>query len=161
MGILFSAGEIVTMAAQLEENGMKFYNEMAAQTRDEESKELFTFLASEEVRHKTLFQKMIGSFQELELSPAEEEQYVNYLGALTGSRIFKSDLNIPEMLEGVKDHIAALEMAINFEKDSIIFYYELKGQTIKSDKRKVDNVINEEKTHLVKLIALRDKLAKK
>ena len=154
MSILFSASEVVTMAIEIEKNGMDFYNALAARVTDEKSKELYTYLAGEEVRHKLTFQKMLDNLKNIELTAADEEEYNHYLKALTSSRVFKSDQSAEELLDELKEEKDAIEFAINAEKDSILFYYELLDQAFDEDRESIERVIKEEKVHLAKLLTL-------
>ena len=158
MSILFSASEAVSMAVEIEKNGVNFYNTLAAETDDEQSKELFSFLAAEEVKHKIFFRKMLENLPEVTLSPAEEEEYGNYLGALAKSRIFTPDLDPMELLNETKNNVAAIDLAIEFEKDSILFFYELMEQAIEEDKKVIEELIKEEKSHFSRLIVLKSRL---
>ncbi len=158
MSILFTASEVVTMAIEIEKNGMNFYNTMSARADRNETKELFTFLAGEEVVHKATFQKMLNHLKNPELTASEGEEYNSYLRALTSSRVFKTDVNVDELVAGVRNDIDAINMAIEAEKDSILFYYELQAQAFDEDKEAIDRVIQEEKSHYAKLINLRGQL---
>lgn len=159
MSILFSAAEVVNMAIAIEKNGMAFYNAIANIADDEQSKELYIHLAGEEVRHKILFQKMLDKLCMPNMSPSEEEEYGNYFNALTSSHIFKENVNMEELVQKAGNHKAALDMAIGFEKDSILFFYELMEQVIEKEKKSVEQVIKEEKDHLAKLVCLRKKIS--
>jgi len=159
MGILFSASEIITMAVEIEKNGMAFYNALAARSKNEKAREMYTVLAAEEVRHQVTFKKMLNELKELELSASEEEEYNSYLGALTSSRVFRSDVDMEELLAGADTEIAAIDMAIDAEKDSILFYYELLGQALSENSEAIESVIREEKAHMTKLICLKAELA--
>ena len=143
------------MAVQIEKNGMEFYLAMAAKAETEKSKELFSFLAAEEVRHKATFQKMLNSLKQLELTASEEEEYNNYLGALTSSRVFKQEVSTEELVKGLDD-MAAIDIAIEAEKDSILFYYELMEQALNEDKAAIEKVIREEKSHYAMLMRMKN-----
>ena len=158
MSILFSAPEVVKMALEIERNGIVFYNAMANKTDDENVRELCVFLAGEEVRHKITFQKVLDGLVKVELKASEEEEYNNYLRALTSSRIFKTDVNIEELMEGLKNDVEAIDLAIETEKDSILFYYELMDQSIDEDRSDIEGVIKEEKAHYAKLMGMRGQL---
>lgn len=155
MSILFSASEVVTMAVQIEKNGLEFYNAMAAKAQSEKSKKLFAFLASEEIRHRATFQKMLNNLKQLELTASEEEEYNNYLGALTSSRVFKPVATTEEIVRNLDD-MAAIDMAIEAEKDSILFYYELMEQVMDEDKSEIEQVIKEEKSHYAMLMRMKN-----
>ena len=155
MSILFSASEVVTMAVQIEKNGLEFYSKMAKKAQTEKSEELFKFLAAEEVRHAATFKTMLNSLKQLELTAVEEEEYNNYLGALTSSRVFNQDVNTDEMVKNLDD-MAAIDMAIEAEKDSILFYYELMEQAMNEDKAAIERVIKEEKSHYAMLMRMKN-----
>lgn len=151
---LFSAQEIVSMAIEIEKKGIDFYQAMAVNAESEQAKKVFDFLASEEVKHKLTFQKILDNIDTTEMRTSEEEEYRTYMKALTGSRIFTST-DIAAELAGELDDRTALEMAIEAEKDSILFYYELIDQVREDDTPDVEQVIEEEKKHLTTLVALR------
>ena len=155
MSILFSASEVVTMAVQIEKNGLEFYSKMAKKAQTEKSEELFKFLAAEEVRHAATFKTMLNSLKQLELTAVEEEEYNNYLGALTSSRVFNQDVNTDEMVKNLDD-MAAINMAMEAEKDSILFYYELMEQAMDEDKTAIEQVIKEEKSHYAMLMRMKN-----
>ena len=158
MSILFTASEVLNMGVEIEKNGMDFYNAMANRTEDESAKELFTFLAGEEVKHKGTFQAMLKNLSKLELTASEEEEYNNYLGALTSSRVFKSNDNAEELASSLTT-LQAIDMAIEAEKDSILFYYELMEQALDGEKGDIERVIKEEKAHYGKLMNLKEKIS--
>jgi len=160
MSVFFSAAEVVTMAIEIEKNGISFYNTMAANTDDEKSKEIYALLVGEEVKHKLFFQRMLDNLPELKLDPSEEEEYKNYLGALTSSRIFTANMDPSKMLKDVSNDIEALDLAIGFEKDSILFFHEVKDQALEEDKPMIEKVIKEEKSHFAMLSSLRESLSR-
>lgn len=157
MSILFSASEVVTMAIEIEKNGMNFYNAMAAKSESDQAKELFTFLAAEEIKHKGTFQKMLDGLKKVELTANDQEEYNNYLGALTSSRVFNKNIDIDDFVQDLDD-LAALNIAIEAEKDSILFYYELLEQALAEDRADIERVIKEEKSHYAKLTKLKNDL---
>lgn len=157
MSILFSASEVVTMAIEIERNGMIFYNSMAAKSDNEAATELFTFLAAEEIKHKGTFQKMLEGLKKIELSASDQEEYNSYLRALTSSRIFNKDVDMDEFVKDL-DELAAINIAIEAEKDSILFYYELLDQSLAEDREDIERVIHEEKSHYARLTKLKNDL---
>ena len=59
----FNPSEIYQFAVRIEENGEKFYREMTNKLDNKKVKELFTFLADEEVEHKAIFKKLLSKFE--------------------------------------------------------------------------------------------------
>ena len=158
MSILFTASEILTMAIEIEKNGMRFYDFIAERTKDGKVMELFTFLVHEEVRHKVVFQKMLDRLPKIELTVSENEEYHAYLGALTRSKVFKDDINVDELAKEIKNDITAIDIGIDAEKDSILFYNELMDRVFEEDMGEIETVIKEEKSHYTKLMALKAEL---
>ena len=58
MGYMFNADEVFRVAIQIEENGKNFYEQAQIKTNDEAVKNLFAFLAHEEVKHKEKFSRL-------------------------------------------------------------------------------------------------------
>ncbi|MCK4339265.1 MAG: rubrerythrin, partial [Candidatus Cloacimonetes bacterium] len=54
---IFNASEIYQFAIRIEENGEKFYRQMAKKLDEPKVKELFTLLADDEVVHKKTFKE--------------------------------------------------------------------------------------------------------
>ncbi len=52
------------------------------------------------------------------------------------------------MATQVNSDAAALELGISMEKDSILFYYEMRERVARPSRVTVDRIINEEKMHL-------------
>jgi len=90
-------------------------------------------------------------------TPAGE--YTTYLQALVDSAVFTDDLVTSEMATKVSSDIEAMELAIGAEKDSILFYYEMKDIMPQRAQPTVNKIIAEEKSHLRQLSELKKKLA--
>jgi len=59
--------------------------------------------------------------------------------------------------KNVKEPLAAINYGMSFEKDAILFFSELIGYVISQSKDKLQQLINEEKKHLVYLAELKKK----
>ena len=67
-------------------------------------------------------------------------------GVVIGKALYEGAVTIKE----------ALEIALGFEKESIIFFEEMKGMVPQSEQQMVTELINQEKEHLRKLYDLRE-----
>lgn len=157
----FSAKEILEMALRIEENGVEFYTQAGNASKSKKLKELFTFLAEEEKKHIRVFGEMDRSVKD-DTKPDTLDPYLDeaplYLEALANSRVF-TNKNEGKRLAGiVRNEGEALQIAINMEKDSILFYYELHSAINNKDKAILESIIKEEKKHLGKLTALQKNL---
>jgi len=151
MSILFSGSEVVDLCIEIEKNGAAFYHALAASTKEEEVRKLALYLEGEEKKHQATFEKMrstLKGYQPVESYPGEYELYMK---ALADERVFTSDTVVKEMTEKVESDVEALTVAIGFEKDSILFLYEMKNLVPESEYGTIDALMKEEKSHLRKI----------
>ncbi|MGA1790307.1 MAG: ferritin-like domain-containing protein [bacterium] len=151
MGKRFSASEITQMGVQIEKNGRDFYTVLAKSSKKDEVKDVFQFLAKEEERHIKLFSEILSGFEKYEPSDAYPDEYFAYLKSLSDTYIFTKENTGREIAQSVEDDIEAIDLGIGFEKDSILFYMEMKNMVWKEGKKIVDQLIEEERSHLRKL----------
>jgi rubrerythrin len=149
----FNAAEAFKIAVGIEENGFRFYTEAAKKFTGKVA-DLFASLAQEEQIHKATFAKVLA-----ELPPEQsnvfdpDNETDEYLKMMSDINVFRQGAeDIDKALAGVLNERDALRMAIGFEKDSIVFYVQLKNSADKlTDKLSVDELILEEAKHLRKL----------
>jgi len=159
MSISFSGSELINIAIGIEGRGIVFYDVMAKSTQNQAAREVFNYLADMERDHIETFKIMLESADKFQVSADESGQYTAYLRALVDSAVFSDDLVTSEMAAQAESDAAALELAIQAEKDSILFYYEMKEVMPQRAQATVDNIIAEEKAHLRQLSELKVKLA--
>jgi len=145
----FSALEVMEMAKDIEKRGKKFYLKHAEATENRDLRELFKKLAQDEQDH---YEKFVALTEELreEKKDADylyEEDVSAYFNYLVEYSVFPKD-DSEESIEALNDVERALKLAIQAEKDSILFYREMcefnEGKTIEA----VNKLIEEEKDHL-------------
>jgi len=85
--------------------------------------------------------------------------YSAYLQALTDEAVFTDDMITSEMATQANSDIKALELGISAEKDSILFYYEMRDVMPRSALPVINRIIAEEKSHLQQLADIKKKLA--
>jgi rubrerythrin len=159
MGIFFSGSELVNLAIEIEKNGLAFYSTLAQQATRPASKQIFTYLAEQEERHRAIFEGMQQGAGKQPLDALSEE-YDAYLRALVDSTIF-TDLKAATLkATQARSEAEALEIGIKAEKDSILFYQEMRGLVRQRDRTTVGQMVAEERSHLLQLTALRKELAK-
>jgi rubrerythrin len=56
--------------------------------------------------------------------------------------------------EELEDEEEALRMALGFEKDTLLFYYDLREMLPAKERETVDKIIREEKSHALRLGSL-------
>ncbi len=150
----FSGKEILEMAVCIEENGLGFYTEAVNNVKTDKLKELFVFLANEETKHVSHFEGLKTLLEGEEVynvfDPYLEEES-NYIRALADSNIFVDKARGKKMAESLTSDEEALEIAIGFEKDSILFYNELLSMVREKDRALVKEIIAEERRHIATL----------
>lgn len=149
---VFTAGEALEMALKIEENGEAFYNAIAERSEDAHLQALCENLAVQERAHHRTFERMLGEVKPAPHLPAEQyEDYQAYLNAALDQSLFAGPDKALALAEKVEDPEEALQMAIGFEKDTMLFYYDLRDMVSESDREAVSGIIREEKTHLRRL----------
>jgi len=150
--IYFSGSEIIEVAIQIERNGSTFYRSLAESLEQKDIKDLFTHLADEEEEHIKSFQALYDSFKEYKPNNSDEEEYYAYIKSLSDRNVFTKKEGIDEIIKKIKGKEDALNMAMGFEKDSIIFFTEIHDLVKRTDKIAIDALIRQEREHLKKLI---------
>jgi rubrerythrin len=150
--ITFSVREVVEQAVQTEKLGKEFYTQMAEKFRDKaELKKLFELLATHEIRHGESFLGLENQLKDEE--PEGWSEVTLYLRALVDSEFFLGKDKCLPSLEHVKTAAEAIDFALCFERETLLYYYTLR-EALK-EKELIDTIIREEKSHIVWLNNLR------
>ncbi len=155
MGIFFSGRELIEIAIGIEGNGALFYNALAGSAKNPEAKGTYVYLADQEKQHAAIFQKMLSMVSAYKPPETYTEQYNLYLKALIDSLIFTDDKVTLEMAQKVKSDTEAIQIGMQAEKDSILFYTEVRELVRPPDRKVVKKIIDEEKSHLRQLTVIR------
>ena len=155
MPITFNADEIFEMAEQIERNGVKFYRKAARGVSDSSVRQMLEGLADMEAEHEKTFADMRKQLSEearqLRAFDPENEMAL-YLQAMAGGHVFNLRNDPTELLSGAETVEDIIRLAINAEKDSIVFYLGLKDFVpVKAGKDKVEAIIKEEMGHIAVL----------
>lgn len=150
--ITFSLREVVEQAIQTERLGEEFYTRMAERFHDNsELKKLFELLASHETRHGASFSQMREKIRDEQ--PEGWDEVTQYLKAVVDSEFFLGKDKCLPSLEHVGTALEAIDFALCFERETLLYYHTLR-EALK-DKAIVDDIIREEKSHIVWLNNLR------
>ena len=160
---MLSAGELIEVALGIERNGVVYYSSLGELSRDPSLKEAYGGLADMERKHIDIFQCLLGSLSGYQPTRAGEsdEEYQRYLEALIDSIVFTDDEVARKMARDARSPAEAIQMALGAEKDSILFYLEMRDFVSKNDRPAIDSVIKEEKSHVRELSRLKGQLVKK
>ena len=151
----YSAQEACEMAIQIEKNGAAFYRKAASLQEDEENKKFLETIARMEDRHQAGFEEMKKNLTDLEKTKTvfdPKDELHMYLKAMADSHGGEGDPEAAARLTGNETMAQILETAIGMEKESILFYLGLKDMVPpKMGRERIDEIIDEEKKHVVQL----------
>ncbi len=151
-----SIQEIIEIAIEIEKNGVKFYSALAESVNTDRVRNLFLYLAEAEMKHITRFQEILESAGGYQISEAYyTTQYMGYMKALADERVFRSDMSVTEMADRAKSPREAINIAIGFEKESIIFLHEIREMLSESGGESIQKLLDEERDHLRQLSAIK------
>lgn len=155
MSITFSADEVFEMAEQIERSAARFYREAATKAPERSTEDLFLRLAGMEDSHQRTFQEMRRTLSDQEKGGTTfdpEGEASLYLQALADDRGSEGKRNRMEELTGRESTQELLEIAIEAEKNSILYYVGLKPLVSeRTGKDKVEGIIREEVRHAADL----------
>lgn len=155
MSISFNAIEIFEIAERIERNGVQFYRKAAEGFSDQDLRQTLLDLANMEAEHEETFANMRKqiSHKERELITFDpEDEMTLYLQAIANGHVFDLRKDPSEQLTGKETVEDILKLAIEAEKDSIVFYIGLNNFIpAKAGKDKVEEIIKEEMDHIVVL----------
>lgn len=160
MSVFFSMQEVIEMAIATERSGQAFYQTASKLARENNLKELFQYLAEEEKKHLKTFQNLYNTLKEKpEITPYNWEEAKLYLEALVDSEFFSSPEKAINLAKEAKDELEVIYAAIDFEKDTLLFFYQIL-EMIKPQKHElVKKIIEEEKRHIQRLSTVKSKLS--
>jgi len=149
-----TAAEALKWALEIEKNGEVFYNEVAAKSADPEVKALFEDLAVQERGHYRAFQKMLKEVKpdpDLSSVGIQYDEYQAYLQAALASALFAGPDKGLTLATQAQDRETALRAAMGFEKDTLLFFYDLREMVSEAERGAISNIILAEKAHLRRL----------
>jgi rubrerythrin len=155
MGILLSGADIVDLALQTETRGEAFYREAVKLSTTTAARDLFTYLAEQELRHKQIFAGLGHAIIDTEIEEDDFQEALDYINATVGQNFFADNSPIRTIPAGstVREMI---ERAITFEQQTLLFFYTLRDLVQPINRDLVDSIVTEERTHVRRLAAMRN-----
>ena len=146
---MFSIDEIIALAVTIEQNGERVYREALKATHDPTLGSLLTWLVDEEVSHARWFSELREQVGTPGKDPRLEELGNSMLKSILGSQTFSLQETDFSQVESVKD---LLEVAIEFEKDTVLFYQMLLALIDDEETRQhLSTIVEEEERHAAEL----------
>ena len=87
------------------------------------------------------------------MTDEEWDLYMDYLRGTVQSAFFEGTDKALALADSVTDSQTAIQMAIGFEKETLLFFYDLRDRIPGADRPVLDQVIDEEKRHVRRLVA--------
>ena len=146
---MFSANEILDMAIKLEKNGEAVYRNAIAKVAKPEFIGLLEWMADEEVKHAIFFSNLKLELETNRRHPFIDEMSRELFDDLLGDKNFslrEVDFSLVETADEL------IEIFVEFEKDSVIFYKVLEPFVEDPVAREqLKKIIEEENRHIEKL----------
>ena len=165
MAGVFNADEVFEMAIRIENNGAAFYLKAAALQSDNENQKFLEGLANMEDQHRKIFTELRTTLIEKDKGPKvfdPHDEVSQYLAAMADTIGGEGSPSVADALTGDETLEEILQTAVGLEKDSILFYLGLKDLIPpQSGRDRIDEIIREERRHVVQLSNLLEKLKKK
>jgi rubrerythrin len=155
MSIIFSGSELLEVALGIERNGTAFYQALAEKTKNDSARLIYEHLAAEEIKHLKTFQGMLDAVGNYQPPEGYAEEYELYLKSLVESSVFTDVAHAQQIAARISSEAEALDIGIQAEKDSVLFYTEMKNMVKPADHQIILNIINQERDHLNQLSQLK------
>ena len=151
---MFSAKEILDLAIKLEKNGEAVYRDAIAQVANPDLVPLLEWMADEEVKHADWFAELKHKLETKNDNPFAEEMSRELFNEMLGEKNFSlRDVDFST----IDNSETLIQVFIEFEKDSIIFYEVLKPFVEDPVARQsLQKIIDEEKRHIEHLEGMTD-----
>jgi rubrerythrin len=150
------------MAVKIEENGAAFYRKAARLQSDEANRKFLEKMAAMEDSHRSSFLTMSDDVTEAEKSEQvfdPDGQAELYLAAMVDTHGGEGSPSAADALTGSESMEEIIKIAIGLEKESILFYLGVKDMVPpKLGQKKVDDIIEEERKHVIQLSGLLKKI---
>lgn len=159
MASAFQIEDLFNAIIALESIGHRNYKRLSEHTSDFKLKQYFTTLSEMELKHRDIFEKLKGdvvTFPSTVIS-AEYHQYLQSLLAhtLRFVKLFEVQMVNPDVYE---DFDLAFDLAVDLEKDAILFLSEMKMLLPNYQAQVLNQLLDEERSHLAYLYAYRTSL---
>lgn len=155
MAVKYNAAEVLEMALEIERNGHRFYRSAAAATEEPEARKLLNRLAEMEDDHRELFIQLKNELPERAAPgvPYDPNAEVSgYLRAAADTHVFNVSRAAPDDLAEAGSTADILRVAIQFEKDSVIYFLGLRDLVpVDMGREQVERLVREEMDHLAEL----------
>lgn len=150
----FSELDGLKISIEIEKRGHAFYQQAYNHAQKDAHKELFLLLRDDETHHREKFEKIYNKLTENKANHDRtfDEKTADYLSAFANHLIFPQEEEAGRTIASFKTFDAILSLAMQAEKDSVLFYDELANKANSEETKKIFTALKaEEQQHVVKL----------
>ena len=147
---LFSARELIDVAIREEETGATYYRAVADATDSDELADFMRSVAAMEDEHAEKFRGLrerVGEFR-----PTGEGyggEYESYMAYMLEGRIFPAGDEGVALAKRQEDERRAIDTAMELERNTLLFYQEMLKFIPEPQQNLLDDIIAEERQHLI------------
>lgn len=156
MSISFNADEVFEMAEEIERRGARFYSEASKIAPTDEMQKFFLELSGMEAKHLRIFADMRKQLTEDERTATTYDpnnEVARYLQTMADAKGWEGRISPTQKLTGKESMKEVIEIALNAEKESVVFYYGLRSMVSqKAGRDRIDRIILEELSHIRTLL---------
>ena len=147
--------DILDFAIEIEMNGYAFYTETAKKFENLKTIKLFHILAEQELKHEMFFKQLKEKQPKFEPSETLEASYEIFKKEFLHTYTFGDSDDTRNRIKSVATIEEAIDMAINFEKDTVVLYSSIKKHIKNDEQDLIDKIINQELAHIGRLLELK------
>lgn len=147
---MFNVQEIFEIAEQIERNGYAFYMKAAEIMTDPDAKKFLLDLADMENDHESLFSSLKKKFADGGDSPFDSDGLaISYLQSMVDGEVFSNLRPTAEYLTGAETADDIKKLAIEFEKNTVVYFASLaNAMTSSEDREVIRKLVGEEIQHI-------------
>jgi len=153
----YTAKDIMEMAIQAKERGIELYHVLSKNSENYHVGQLFETLAKSGEQYKLSLQQILSCLSSEKQEEAYPGERSRYLKALVDLNTFVCDGAKEKALERTISEEEALQAAITFKKDFMLFLHDLKRQAEDNAQTGIDELIDAEVTQLKEMLHTRKK----
>lgn len=151
MDQFLNISEIFGFAIRIEEAGYRFYVEAMKKIQEPDILKLFQYLADAEFRHEHMFRELLKKAGTSPPPVSHDGEYEMAMNNFLKSTMFSEFQINNDKLNSIRGIQDAVKMALDFEKNAIVFYTAMKRYMEDENQSVVDTIIQEELSHIIKI----------
>ena len=153
----YTAKDIMKMAIQAKERGIELYHVLAKNSENYHVGQLFEKLAVSGEKYKSSLKQILNGLSSEKQEEAYPGERALYLKSLVDANAFVCHQAKEKSLEKTISEEEALQAAITFKKDFMLFLHDLKRHAEENAQTEIDELIDVEVTQLQEMLHAKEK----